>query len=206
MIQVFGDNQSGNCYKVQLLLNHLAIDHDWRPVDILNGDTHSGQFLELNANGKIPVVVLEDGRLLAESNAILNYFANGTDYLPNDRYQRAKVLEWQFFEQYSHEPYIAVARFIARYLGMPESRQEEFQSKQAGGYKALDVMEQQLRASPYLAGPTLSIADISLFAYTHVAHEGGFSLQQFPAIRRWINTIESHPQHLPMQITEHAIS
>ncbi|WP_211829900.1 glutathione S-transferase family protein [Kistimonas asteriae] len=206
MIQVFGDSLSGNCYKIQLLLNHLAIDHNWRPVDILNGDTHTARFLELNANGKIPVVVLEDGRLLAESNAILNYFAEGTDYLPNDRYQRAKVLEWQFFEQYSHEPYIAVARFIARYQGMPESRQEEFQSKQVGGYKALEVMEQQLGVSPYLAGTTLSIADISLFAYTHVAHEGGFNLQRFPAIRRWIEAVESHPKHMPMQITEHTTS
>ena len=206
MIQVFGDYLSGNCYKIQLLLNHLAIDHSWRPVDILNGDTRTEPFLELNANSKIPVVVLEDGHLLAESNAILNYFAEGTDYLPNDRYLRAKVLEWQFFEQYSHEPYIAVARFIARYQGMPESRQAEFQSKQAGGYKALEVMEKTLSVSPYLTGSTLTIADISLFAYTHVAHEGGFSLQRFPDIRRWIKTIESHPKHVPMQVTEHTTS
>ncbi len=206
MIQVFGDYLSGNCYKIQLLLNHLAIDHNWRPVDILGGDTRTAQFLELNANGKIPVVVLEDGRLLAESNAILNYFAESTDYLPNDRYLRAKVLEWQFFEQYSHEPYIAVARFIAHYQGLPASRQAEFQSKQTGGYKALEVMEKALSVSPYLTGSTLTIADISLFAYTHVAHEGGFSLQRFPAIRRWIETIETHPKHIPMQVTDHTTS
>lgn len=144
MFKVYGDSQSGNCYKVQLLLHHLGIEHHWIEVDILAGDTHSAGFLAMNPNGKIPLLQLPSGEYLAESNAILNYLAHGTRYLPDDRLERARVLSWQFFEQYSHEPYIAVARFIARYLGLPESRRAEYEARQAGGHRALAVMEHAL--------------------------------------------------------------
>ncbi len=198
MYTVYGDMLSGNCYKVKLLLVHLDLPHAWVPVDVLSGATRAPEFLRRNPNGKIPVLALASGEHLWESNAILNYLAEGTAYLPRDPLRRARVLQWQFFEQYSHEPYIAVARFIARYLGMPADRIAEYKSKQAGGYRALDVMEQALATSQFLPGPDLSIADISLYAYTHVADEGGFSLDNYPAIRRWLAAVASHPRHVRM--------
>ncbi|SEF86174.1 glutathione S-transferase [Billgrantia desiderata] len=198
MFKVYGDRRSGNCYKIQLLMSHLGIEHEWIDVDILAGDTRRPQFLAKNRNGKIPLLELPSGEYLAESNAILDYLAHGTAYLPNEPLAMARVLSWQFFEQYSHEPYIAVARFIAKYLGLPEERRAEYEGKQAGGYKALDVMEQTLAASPYLAGETLSVADVALYAYTHVAHEGGFSLVDYPAVQAWLARVAAHPRHVPM--------
>jgi len=198
MYRVYGDEQSGNCYKIKLLLQHLALAHDWIDIDILAGETRTPEFLALNPNGKIPLLVLDDGRTLAESNAILNFLADGTAYLPSDPWLRAKVLEWQFFEQYSHEPYIATARFIAKYLGMPAERRAEFEAKQAGGHRALSVMERHLETRDYLVGPSITIADISLYGYTHVADEGGFPLDRYPAIRRWCARIAAHPRHTPM--------
>jgi len=198
VFRVYGDIYSGNCYKIKLLANHLHLDHEWAHVDILHGATHTPGFLSRNPNGKVPVVEFADGRCLAESNAILNYLAEGTSYLPDDRWSRAKVLQWQFFEQYSHEPYIAVARYIARYLGLPETRRAEYESKQQGGIKALRVMEEHLSRVNYLVGEALSIADISLYAYTHVAHEGGFDLSLFPAVQAWLTNVASHPRHVTM--------
>ena len=198
MHRVFGDLQSGNCYKVKLLLNHLGLDHDWVHIDILGSETKTNDFRKRNPNGKIPTLQLEDGSYLWESNAILYYLADGTDYLPTDRLERARVLQWQSFEQYSHEPNIAVARFIAKYLQLPEDRRAEYESKHPGGYHALGVMETQLDTSPYFVGDQMSIADISLFAYTHVADEGGFSLERYPAVRRWLAAISAHPRHTPM--------
>lgn len=198
MYRVYGDLQSGNCYKIELLMNHLELAHAWVPIDILRGESRTPDFLARNPNGKIPVLELESGDTVWESNAILNYLAAGTSYLPDDRLARARVLQWQFFEQYSHEPYIAVARFIAKYLGLPEERRAEYESKRAGGNAALGVMERQLQTSEYLVGDTATIADISLFAYTHVAAEGGFSLHDFPCIRRWTEALASHPRHTPM--------
>lgn len=186
---VYGDLQSGNCLKVKLLLEFLRIEYQWKHVSILDGETQIPEFLALNPNGKIPTVVFNDGRTLCESNAILSYFSEGTSYLPTDLYEKSKVYEWLFFEQYSHEPYIAVARFIQKYLGMPDSRLDEYYSLQSGGYKALQIMEQQLSKSSFLVGDTISIADISLYAYTHVAHEGGFDLFAYPNIERWIKSI-----------------
>ena len=142
MITVYGDLQSGNCYKIKLLLELMSTPHDWVAVDILKGETRSEDFLRLNPAGQIPLLVLEDGRTLSESNAILNYLAFGSEWLSNDAYQLALIQQWQFFEQYSHEPYIAVARFINRYLGLPEDRREEYEAKQQGGHRALSVMEQ----------------------------------------------------------------
>ena len=197
-LRVYGDLQSGNCFKVKLLLTMLDIQHEWQHVDILAGESKAPAFLLINPNGKIPTVQLEDGRTLAESNAILGYFAAETSFLPQDSYDKAKVMEWLFFEQYSHEPYIAVARFIEKYLGLPEERQGEYQALQEGGHQALQVMEQQLSQSAYLVGSSISIADISLYAYTHVAHEGGFSLQQYPHIRAWIEKIQAHPRYVGM--------
>ena len=198
VFRVYGDIYSGNCYKIKLLANHLGLDHEWVHVDILQGATRTPEFLSRNPNGKVPVVEFAGGRCLAESNAILNYLAEGTPYLPDDRWLRATVLQWQFFEQYSHEPYIAVARYIARYLGLPDARRAEYESRRQGGMKALRVMEEHLSRSKYLVGDALTIADISLYAYTHIAHEGGFDLSAFPAVQTWLTSIGSHPRHITM--------
>ncbi len=197
-MKIYGDIQSGNCYKIKLLLELLDITHQWISVDILAGETHTDDFLAKNPTGKIPLLELDDGRTLSESNAILNYLANGSSLLPSDTFDQAKVLQWQFFEQYSHEPYIAVARFIAKYLGMPSDRKEEFESKQVGGHQALKVMETQLSETPYLVGEQLTIADISLYGYTHVADEGGFDLSTYPAISQWIKRIQLIPGYVGM--------
>src|SRR5688572_28816493 len=159
-MKIYGDIQSGNCYKVKLLLSFLDLPHQWILINILAGDTRKPEFLARNPNGKIPLLELADGRCLSESNAILNYLAAGSAYLPDDVFLLAKVQQWQFFEQYSHEPYIAVARYIAKYLGLPEQRRAEYESKQAGGRKALSVMELQLSKTPFLVGAMLTTADI----------------------------------------------
>ncbi len=198
-MRVYGDIQSGNCYKIKLLAALLGMQHEWIHVDILAGETRAEEFLARNPNGKIPLLELDDGRLLWESNAILNYLATDTAFLPQDRFLRAQVLQWQFFEQYSHEPYIAVARFIAKYLGLPDERKDEYQAKQAGGHKALAVMESRLSMHPWLAGSQLSIADISLYAYTHVAHEGGFELAGYPGIQAWLQRIRAEPRYVGME-------
>ncbi|AIC21508.1 MULTISPECIES: glutathione S-transferase family protein [Pseudomonas] len=198
MYKVYGDYRSGNCYKVKLMLNLLGQPYEWHAVDILNGDTQTEAFLAKNPNGKIPVLELEDGTCLWESNAILNFLADGSEFLPSEPRLRTQVLQWQFFEQYSHEPYIAVARFIQLYLGLPQERLHEYEKLQKRGYKALDVMEHQLARTPYLVGEQYSIADIALYAYTHVAHEGGFDLARYPAIQAWMQRVESHPRHLGM--------
>ena len=188
---IYGDRQSGNCYKVQLTADLLALDYQWQDVDILAGDTKQADFLTQNPNGKIPFVVLNDGRTLSESNAIINFLASGSALYPTDRYQQAKIQQWQFFEQYSHEPYIAVARFINKYLGLPQDKMSEYQAKQKGGHKALTVMAEQLSKTPYLTGSNMTTADICLFAYTHVAHEGGFDLAEYPALLTWIDRIQA---------------
>lgn len=197
-MKIYGDIQSGNCYKVKLLTSILGIPHEWIHVDILKKETSTEAFLLNNPNGKIPMLELDDGRVLVESNAILNYLAVGTELLSQEPFEYAIIQQWQFFEQYSHEPFIAVARFIAKYLGMPNDRKADFESKQQGGHKALAVMEQQLKATPFLVGSKLSTADISLYGYTHVAHEGGFDLSQYPSIQQWLARIESHPRYIGM--------
>lgn len=189
-MKIYGDRRSGNCYKIQLVCDLLAIEYDWIDVDILAGETKSPEFLKVNPNGKIPCLVLDDGRCLAESNAIVNFLAAESPLSPKDHYQQALAQQWQFFEQYSHEPFIAVARFINKYLGLPKEREAEYLAKQQGGYKALDVMEQQLAKSDFLIGDEFTTADISLFAYTHVAEEGGFDLSKYKAINAWITRIE----------------
>ena len=198
MYKVYGDYKSGNCYKVKLMLTLLGIPYEWVDIDILKGDTQTPAFLAKNPNGKVPVLELEDGTCLWESNAILNFLADGSEFLPTEPRLRTQVLQWQFFEQYSHEPYIAVARFIQFYLNMPEDRLEEYKTTHKGGYKALRVMERQLQATPYLVGEQFSIADIALYAYTHVAHEGGFDLAPYPAVQAWLQRVTSHPRYVPM--------
>ncbi|MBU3058388.1 glutathione S-transferase family protein [Pseudomonas indica] len=198
MYKVYGDYRSGNCYKVKLMLNLLGQPYEWVPVDILKGETRTPEFLEKNPNGKIPVLELDDGSCLWESNAILNFLAEGTEFLPTEPRLRTQVLQWQFFEQYSHEPYVAVARFIKLYLGLPEERRAEFEEKRKGSYKALDVMERQLLRTPYLVGDRYSIADVALYAYTHVAHEGDIDLQGYPAICAWMDRVASYPRHVTM--------
>lgn len=189
-IIVYGDILSGNCYKIKLLLSFLNIEHEWRHVDILNKETHSEDFLQLNPNGKVPVLLMQDGRVLSESNAILYFLAQGTRFIPEDSYRRAKVIEWQCFEQYSHEPFIAVARYIKKYLGLPESRREEYESKKVGGHRALALLDKALEHNDFLVGPSITIADVSLYAYTHVADEGGFNLSPYPYLARWIKRIQ----------------
>ncbi|MFV7769115.1 glutathione S-transferase family protein [Shewanella marisflavi] len=197
-MKIYGDLQSGNCYKVKLLCALLGIEHEWIHVDILAGDTGISEFLAKNPNGKIPLLELDDGRCLSESNAILNYLATDSELLPKDSFALAKVQQWQFFEQYSHEPYIAVARFIAKYLGLPDDRRADYESKQQGGHKALAVMEGQLQETPYLTGEQLTTADVALYGYTHVADEGGFDLNHYPAIQSWLNRIAAHPKYMAM--------
>ncbi|WP_444996677.1 glutathione S-transferase family protein [Aliikangiella sp. IMCC44359] len=180
----------------------LELEFQWKHIDIMKGETTTNSFRNKNPNAKAPLLEIPSGQYIAESNAILNYLADGTAYLPNDRFTRAKILEWQFFEQYSHEPYIAVARFINIYQGLPEARRAEYESKQPGGHKALAIMEKQLNKTQYLVGNQYTIADISLFAYTHVAHEGGFDLSHYPAIEQWIQRIQSHPKHVTMKLKD----
>lgn len=197
-MKIYGDIQSGNCYKVKLICSFLGIEHEWIHVDILAGGTQASDFLVRNPNGKIPLLELPDGRCLSESNAILNYLAFGSELLPSASFELAKVQQWQFFEQYSHEPFIAVARYIAKYLGLPEDRRADYESKQEGGSKALSVMEAQLEKTPYLVGEQLTTADITLYGYTHVSEEGGFNLSNYPAIQAWIHRIASHPKYVGM--------
>ncbi len=198
MLKVYGDYRSGNCYKVKLMLHLLGREYQWLPIDILKGETQSAEFLAKNPNGKIPVLELEDGTFLWESNAILNFLADGSAFIPSEPRLRTQMLQWQFFEQYSHEPYVAVARFIQLYQGMPEARREEYEVCHVRGHKAFRVMEQQLQRTPYLVGEQYTLADIALYAYTHVAHEGGFDLSGYPAINAWLARVASHPRHVTM--------
>ena len=204
IIQVYGDSRSGNCYKVQLLCSHLGIDYAWKEVDILAGDTHTPEFLAMNGNGKIPLLALPDGRCLPESNAILCYLADDSALAGSDRFSRADVLQWMFFEQYSHEPNIASSRFIIQYLGNPPDRQAALEEKRVGGYKALDVMEGQLADRCFMTGDAFTMADIALYAYTHVADEGGFDLDRYPAIRAWLARVAARPEHVAMRASPNA--
>lgn len=199
MLKIYGDTQSGNCYKIKLLCSLLRIEHEWIHVNILAGDTKQKEFLSKNPNGKIPLLALADGRYLTESNAIVNYLASNSKFLPTDSFDLAKVQQWQFFEQYSHEPFIAVARFISKYLGLPDERKAEYESKHLGGYKALAVMEEQLSKTPYLVGQDITTSDITLYAYTHVANEGGFDLKDYPAVLAWLDRITKLPNYVAMK-------
>ncbi len=196
MLRLYDYLDSGNGYKVRLLLHQLDIPFELIEVDIMEGETRTPEFLARNPNGKIPTLQLEDGGYLGESNAIMFYLAEGTKYLPADRLARARVLQWMFFEQYSHEPYIAVARFWLKHLGLDERRGAELAEKQEKGRAALGVMERHLAEHGYLVGESYSIADIALYAYTHVADEGGLDLSGFPSIRAWLDRVRGQPGHV----------
>jgi glutathione S-transferase len=196
-VTVYGMKASGNCYKLQLLLEQLGRPYRWVEVDSVNGQTRTPEFLAKNPNGKVPLLELADGRLLPESDAILCYLAEGSAFLPSGAWQRAQVLQWLFFEQYSHEPYVAVARFIARWLPADHPRQADLPKLRERGHQALAVMEQQLAKQDFLAPCGYSIADIALYAYTHEAEVGGISLEGYPGIRAWLGRVESQPGFVP---------
>jgi glutathione S-transferase len=197
-VLLYNSAVSGNCYKVRLLLAHLGLEYETVELSVVDRSNRAEVLGELNPGLRIPTLVLDDGRPLAESNAILWYFGDGTQYVPEDPYERAQVLQWQFFEQYSHEPHIAVARFWKTYSGEPERFERQQERLLAGGYAALDAMERQLEERAFLVGERYSLADISLYAYTHVAHEGGFDLEPYPATRAWLGRVGEQPGHVPI--------
>lgn len=175
-IEVYGDSISGNCYKIQLICAGLGIAHVWHELDLMQGAARSDEFRAMNPIGKVPLLKLADGR-----------------------YERASIMSWLCFEQYSHEPYIATSRFIIRYLGNPPEQRQRLESKRDGGYRALDIMEGRLADNDFFANNRYSIADIALYAYTHVAHEGGFDLGKYKNIKAWFKRIEAQPGYIPMQ-------
>ena len=189
--RVFGTRTSGNCHKVRLALDLLGLPYRWHEVDVLGGETRTPPFLAMNPNGKVPVLQIDDHTFLAESNAILCYLADGTRLWPGDRLARAQALAWMFFEQYSHEPYVAVARFVRRFLRRDDDpRLPELTRR---GHEALAVMERHLARHAWFAAEQFSIADIALFAYTHRADEGGFDLSSYPALRSWLDRCRALP-------------
>ncbi len=188
---------SGNCYKISLLLTQLGLDFEAVKVDILKGESRTPAFLAINPNGRVPVLQVDD-RYLPESNAAMWYLAEGTPLLPADRFERAQALQWMFFEQYSHEPYIATVRYWVSILGEAEGHRREIDERMPRGYAALDVMERHLETREYFVGGGYSIADIALYAYTHVAHEGGFDLAPYGAINAWLERVEAQPGFVAM--------
>ncbi|MGQ0698299.1 MAG: glutathione S-transferase family protein [Panacagrimonas sp.] len=189
MIRLYGFTGSGNCWKPAVLMEQLGIAYEWVEVDILAGQSRTPEFLWRNPNGRVPLLELVPDRFLAESNAMLCYLAEGSALLPNDPFARAKVLEWLFFEQYSHEPYIATVRFWVKYLGKRDEWRDKIAEAMSRGYAALGVMETQLARTRFLIGADYTIADIALYAYTQVCDEGGYSLDSFPAIRAWMGRV-----------------
>jgi len=195
-VALYDSAVSGNCYKVRLLFALLGVEYERRPLSVVDKSNRGDVLGDLNPGLRVPTVVLEDGRPLGESGAILWYFADGTQYVPSDPFDRAKVLQWMFFEQYSHEPYIAVARNWLMHDLTPSP--EALAERQWGGYVALDALERGLAdGRDFLAG-TFSIADIALYAYTHVAHQGGFDLSGYPRIRAWIERVAAQPGYVPI--------
>ena len=197
---LYNSQVSGNCYKVRLLLAQLGLDYERREVSVIDRSNRAELLGDLNPSLRVPTLVLDDGRPLAESDAILCYFAEGTPYLPEDRYERAQVLQWLFFEQYSHEPNIAVARAWLHVFDtkITEERRTVLEAKQKLGYNALRVMETHLESNDYFVGDHYSIADIALYAYTHVADEGGLDLDGYPAILAWLERVSSQPKYIPI--------
>jgi len=199
-VLLYNSPVSGNCYKVRLLLAHLGIPYDRRDLEIVDRSNRDAVLGALNPDLRIPTLVLDDGRPIAESGAILWYFGEGTSFVPSGRYDRAKVLQWMFFEQYSHEPAIAVVRFLVAYSGEAERYASVIERKTADGYRALDALEAHLgrEDGSYVVGMQISLADIALYAYTHVAGEGGFDLAGYPAIRAWLDRVAAEPGHVPI--------
>jgi glutathione S-transferase len=196
-VLLYDSQVSGNCYKVRLILAQLGIDTDRQEVDVVHRRDRQELLGALNPGLRVPTIVLDDDRPLAESNAILWYFAEGTPFLPEDAFDRAKVLQWMCFEQYSHEPNIAVVRFWVLYAPVPPSP-AELDAKRAAGYAALDAMEGHLATAEFLVADRYTIADIALYAYTHVAHEAGFDLSGYPAITAWMDRVSAQPGYIPI--------
>jgi glutathione S-transferase len=200
MVTVHGMSDSGNCYKVRLLLEQLHAPYRWVEVDTLKGESRTAEYLARNPNGRVPMLEYEPGKYLPESNAILAYLAEGTPFSPSERLARAQVLQWMFFEQYSHEPYVAVARFVVRFLPPGHARRAELPRLLERSYQALGVMEEHLAKRKFFVAETYTIADIALYAYTHTAGEGGLDLEKFPAIRAWIKRVEAQAEYLPIEV------
>jgi glutathione S-transferase len=189
---------SGNCYKVRLLLAHLGLPYDRRTVDVVDRSNRRELLGALNPGLRVPTLVLDDGRPLAESGAILWYFGEGTRFVPQDRYERGQVLQWMFFEQNQHEPAVAVVRFWVAYSGRPEAFADRLEETTKAGYRALAAMEGHLEGREFFVGDAPSLADIALYAYTHVAHEGDFDLAAYPSVLRWLNRFAALPGHVPI--------
>lgn len=204
MYKLYDFRPSGNGYKVRLLLTQLGIPFEYIEKDILQRETRTPEFLAINPNGRIPVLELEPGVYLSESNAILIYLSEATPYLPTDKLERAYVMQWLFFEQYSHEPNIATPRFWITELGKADEYRDALNQKRELGYAALGVMEKHLANYTFLVGEGYTIADIGLFAYTHVAHEGGFDLSRFPSIQAWLERVKAQPRYI--SITDHKLT
>jgi glutathione S-transferase len=189
---------SGNCYKVRLLFAHLGLEVERRELDVIDRSNRPAVLGGLNPALRVPTLVLDDGSSLGESGAILWYFGEGTRFVPEDRFERAQMLQWMFFEQYDHEPAIAVARFMLHVAEDPSVYADRLPEKHAAGYRALDTMERHLEGRDWLVGDGYTLADIALYAYTHVADEGGFELERYPAIRRWLARVAAQPGHVPI--------
>ena len=198
MTTIHGYSPSGNCHKLRLLLEQLGRPYRWVEVDIARGLTRTPAYLAKNPNGRVPMLELDDGRVLVESNAILHWLAEGTPYLPDEPWLRAQALSWMFFEQYSHEPYVAVARFICGWTPADSPRRADLPRLRERGHQALAVMEKHLSSHPWFTGPGYGIADIALFAYTDVAADGGFDLSTYPALRDWLARVRATPGFVAM--------
>jgi glutathione S-transferase len=195
-VLLYNSPVSGNCYKVRLLLAHLGIPYERRDVSVVDRSNRAELLGELNPAQRVPTMVLDDGRSLGESGAILWYFGEGTRFVPDDPYERAQVLQWMFFEQYDLEPAIAVVRFWQVYSARPEAFADRLEERTQAGYRALDALERHLDGRSYVVGDSLTLADIALYAYTHVAGEGGFDLARYPAIRAWLGRVAAEPGHV----------
>ena len=198
MFRLYDNYLSGNGYKLRLLLAHLDRTYERIEVDILKGETRTPEFLAMNPNGRIPVLEIDDGTCISESNAILFYLAENTRFLPAEPLGRALTLQWMFFEQYSHEPYIAVARHWCQHVTMTEVQRAQLPAKHEGGRAALEVMERHLEGRNWFGPDKMNIADIALYAYTHVASEGGFHLSDYPAVSDWLARVSAQPGHVTM--------
>jgi glutathione S-transferase len=198
MITIYGYSPSGNCHKLRMLLGHLGRDYRWIETDSAHGATRTPEYLAKNPNGRVPMIELEDGRRMVESNAILCWLADGTQYFAGDAWQRAQTLAWMFFEQYSHEPYIAVARFICGWTPVDSPRRADLPMLRQRGNSALGVMEKHLATNAWFSSVCYGIADIALFAYTHCAGDGGFDLERYPAIQNWLARVRAQPEFVGM--------
>jgi glutathione S-transferase len=198
MLTVYGYSPSGNCHKLRMMLGHIGREHRWIETDSAHGATRTPEYLAKNPNGRVPMVELDDGRILTESNAVLFWLAEGTRYFAGDAWQRAQTLSWMFFEQYSHEPYIAVARFICGWTPLDSPRRADLPQLREKGRQGLGVMERHLSANPWFSGAEYGIADIALFAYTHCAADAGFDLSVWPSVQDWLARVRAQPGFVPM--------